>query len=390
MLSEKTKSFLRIALTVLCASMFVVSAWAAWHDGAESAGFCMAATSILPIASMQKNKRTRLLTTITPAALPGSTRTQIPRDFVYNNLLLRMTAQVDIAAGGGADGTLNAEQPLSLIRGLQLVASSPTRPTVAEIRNADFAALYQLSHFFSGAADEFAALAAPGVQAATKISAKVEVPLYIPRCVVPRRAGLNTHELASLDLVVDWGTGQGDLIDGGTRVVTMSLATLQVHGEEFLDTPSNMDRYAVNVARYIEQPVPGATTQFRIDLKRGFLTRGVMVKQFTRAAGKTFHTPVNTIVNAVSLEVNGTPKIQYASNGLAASGWTLLQNHNKEVYGLETVPTGYAVLDLMEDGQFDSLIRTSDYTNIYLVLDVNTIADAVIRVYPLELIDTIQ
>lgn len=373
----------RICFFVLLSVLAVSAAWAD-HSG----GFALAGATILPIMT-QKNRRTRLIATLQPTAWPSVQRVALPKDYVYSRFFLRMTGQVDVAAGGGADGALAAEQPWSLIRQIRVEASSPNRPTVSEIVSSDLPALARMNYFFNGTANNAGALAAPGIQAATQISGGVEIPFYIPRCIDPRKGALNTHELNSLDLVVQWGTDT-DLIIGGTRVTTLSNLQLQIHAEEYLDQNSNAARFAVNLSRFLEFSGVTANSAFPIDLKRGFLTRGVMIKQFTQAAGATHHTPVDTVINSVSLQVNGVAKYEALTNGLANSGWAALQNRNKRAYGLEAVPVGYGMVDLMEDGQLDCLMRSSDYTSIGLLLNTNTIADARIRIYPLELVDLNQ
>ncbi len=388
----KINLYARVLFFVLLSVVMIATAFAFGDDSR----FVLAATSILPVISARRNTRTRLVATIQPTAFPSITRIPIPRDFVYSKFLLRLTGSVTVAGGAG-DGALVAEQPWSLLRSVRIEASSPSRPNVAEIRAGDFAALGVFNRFFAGTPPVAAVLAIPGIQAATPISAQCDIPFYIPRCGRLRdpfsnllTAAINCHELASLDLVVEWGAGQGDMIFGGDRVITLNNIQLQVEAEEYLDDLSNVGRYAVNISRMIEFSSIAATTNFPVDLKRGFITRGVLIKQFTRPAGQTDHTPVNTVINAVSVMVNGIPKIQYASTGVAASGWLMLQAENRTVFGLEASPAGYAFLDFMSDGMLDRLSLGSDYTSIGLNLDINTIANSVMRVYPVEIVDRNQ
>jgi hypothetical protein len=373
---------LRIALFCLIAVIAVAIAYAG-NDH-----FALAATTILPIAA-QKNKRLRHIGTIAPSAFPQSVRFALPRDFVYNRIILRLTANVTVASGTSS-GTLFSEQPWSLIRNIRLETAAAARSTIAELRNMDFAAMARLQSFFAGTPCDVAKLANGDAQSATAISCAVEVPFYLPRTVNPRICALNTHELNSLDLVLDFGSISADLISGGDRTLTLANVQVQILAEEFMDAQSNAQKYAVNLARYIEFSAPAANTAFPVDLKRGFITRGVLLKQFTRASGVTAHTPVDTVINGLSVVVNGVPKLQYPSNGVSCSGWKALQAQNKSVYGLEIIPTGYAIMDFAEDGMLDGLMRSSDFSSIGLSLDINTVSDSVIRVYPLEIVDRNQ
>lgn len=340
-------------------------------------------SSIIPVAG--RNAKIRALETVQPSTLPSQTRTKIPRDFVFQDMILNMQAQMDIS-GGTTSGTVTAEQPFNLIRGVRLEANSPGRPTVAEIKNADFAALATLERIMNGTTAQNTALANGDVQAATIIDAKVELPFYIPRCKSPFSAALNCHELASLDLVIDWGS-ETDLVTGGDRTEALTNISCQVSAREWLSQEANAAKYAVNLTRYMEFTGLSQNSAYLVDLKRGLPIRGLLIKQFTRAAGTYPHVLVNSVINALKVEVNGIPKFEFASNGTANSGWNLLRSENKRIYSLETQLSGYAFIDFLEDGDLSGLIKTAEYTSINLSLDINTVSDSVIRVYPVEIVD---
>jgi hypothetical protein len=345
----------------------------------------MGALTILP--AQMENDRFRQLLTMAPTVFPSTTREKIPRDFIYEAFKLAVAVQVDVAAGGGADGVLNPEQPECLLRELRILAGSSSRANVAELRKIDVPALRVFTAMLQHAFPVHVALAIPGIQAATQISSIMEIPFYIPRSEKPGVAALNCHELQSLDIELDWGNDV-DLIAGGTRVQTLSNAIAQLSGAERLEDAANV-RYAVNLMRYQEFTGVTANSRFPVEIKGTRLLRGLGIKQFTRAAGVNAHTPVNTIINSVTLEINGTPKLQWLTNGRANSGWALLQADNTEHYQI-AIPTGYGLVDLMKKGGLAQLIRESDYTTVNLILDVNTIANGCLRIYPLEILDLAQ
>lgn len=384
---------LRMILFVFSLLFITGLSLAAWHKDSGSV-IALAGMSLVPAPALQKNRRFRFLKNFTPAnpatgVAAGPQRDTLPRDFIYNALKLRLRYQVDVAAGGGADGALAAEQPWSLIRNLQVIASSSSRTKIAVIKDGDLRAQSILQGFLQHQLPNATGLAIPGIQAATICSAVVEIPFYIPRCANPRMGALNCHELNSLEVAIDWG-GDMDLIVGGTRVTTLTNIIAQFSADEFLDDLSNGSKYAINMLRKIELTGVTANTALTQKIEGTNLLRGFLIKQYTRPAGSTVPTPVDTLINGVRVDINGTPKIEYRSSGAANSGWNLLQRDNFDLYSCLAIPAGYAFLDLMRQGQFDELLRESDYTTIQLVLDVNTIANGCINIYPVELIDLNQ
>jgi hypothetical protein len=386
MICKSTPYMLR-ALQLFGLALTIFAIYACFY-GVPGAEFLSMAGGLTILPAAMSNARQRALLTMQPTVFPSTTSRPIPRDFVYDAFKLSLAVQVDVAAGGGADGALTAEQPMNIIREIRILGSSSSRASVAEIRKIDLAALRVLTGLLQHSLPIPAALAIPGIQAASQVGLAVEIPFYLPRCERPGVAALNSHELQSLDLEVDWGADT-DIITGGTRTTVFSNAILQLHGIERLEDLSNQTRFAVNMTRYQEITGVTANGRFPIEIKGTRILRGILIKQFTRAAGITFHTPVNTLINALTLEVNGTAKIEYRTNGRANSGWLLLQRDNDELYQVVT-PVGYGFIDLMRDGALSKLLRESDYTNLNLILDTNTVANGVIRAYLVEILDLSQ
>jgi hypothetical protein len=334
------------------------------------------------LAELARNQKFRLIDTVqypgngVAAGVAAPTRTELPRTFVYQDLNLRFAGDLTIA-GGAADGVLTPEQPLSLIRDIRIEASSGVRPSVGILKRADAAALFRLQHFLKGVQGELTVLALPGVQAASPINFDIEIDFELTRSADPRLTLLNTRELTSLDLVIDWGIPE-DIENGGDRVKTINNMACTVSGREFLDPQSIIDRYGLHQTQFIERNITAATVRFPINLKRGFLLRGFLIKQFTQAA-VNFHTPVATILNQVAIEVNREEKLRYNS-------FALLQADNKYTYKIEVMPAGYAFVDILQEGRLDTMIDTRDFEDVEVVLDVNAIANGRIRIYPIEII----
>lgn len=336
----------------------------------------------LPFSVVAKNLKTRHVDTV---AYPGNgvaggqaaiTRTRLPRNFVVQDINILVTGTVSVS-GGSADGTLTPEQPLQLIRDVRIEGSSQSRPQVGEIKRGDAAALYRFAHFMKGTAGSITSLAAAGVQTNTAFSFDLEIDFELARSIDPRMTLLNTRELDSLDLVIQWEDSTG-LIYGGDRSVTINNCSAYIVAREYLDPGSLATAYGIHRFSSIEQAISAANTRLPIELKRGYLLRGLFIKQFTQGA-VNYHTPVTSIINAVSVEVNRDVKVSYPS-------WAQLVAENKYSYSIESMPTGYAFVDFMIDGKPDNLIDTRDFESVDLVLNVSAPSNARVRVYPIEIL----
>jgi hypothetical protein len=147
-------------------------------------------------------------------------------------LVLDLRAQVDIAAGGGADGALNVEQPLGLIRTIRVFDGSQNPVVEIEPRE-----LWQLAARRGMQAPSGVALATPGIQAATLVRA--HLPLFFSDrwSKDPIEVHLRPRDPRKFRVEIEWaGTSAADmaasLITGGTRAITitnLAVDILQVH-----------------------------------------------------------------------------------------------------------------------------------------------------------------
>jgi hypothetical protein len=209
-----------------------------------------------------------------------------------------------------------------------------------------------------------------------------------PHSSDPRRTYLNAAaDLQTLSIIVDWGD-LGDLLTDVGEAGTVTLCQLQVSGRELTDPSAKSYKYGVNTFSYQEKAVVAAANNFEFDLKRGNLLRGILIKQYTQLAPATFHTPVDTIINATRFNLNRDTKLEFQD-------WATLQGQNLLDYHMNSlpfpiglpgpIPVGYAFIDFMEDGNFNKLVPTQAFTDVILSFDVNGIANGRIRVYPVEI-----
>lgn len=192
-------------------------------------------------------------------------------------LVLDIEAQVDIAAGGGADGALNVEQPLGLVRMVRINDGS-TSPIV----EATPAELRQLTERRGMKAQSGVALANPGVQAATLVRQQIIVPLSDPWTANKKEVFLRPRVADSYNVEIEWaGTTNAALaaalITGGTRVITVSnlkVKVLQVHDPIlFL---RRLPLFVPRIISYESTPVP-TSTQFEVEIKTPRWVRAILL-----------------------------------------------------------------------------------------------------------------
>lgn len=148
----------------------------------------------------------------------------------------RLTAQIDIAAGGGNDGVVNPEGVQRFLRSARIV-HSVFKDIVPRVSGRDLFRLLAVSRAQITAA---ANLAAPGVQAATLVSFDFIVPFAQPwmqqpiLSCFPRQAtsagDTFALEVQFEDAIVTGGDSPGSaaFITGGDRAITISNVALQL------------------------------------------------------------------------------------------------------------------------------------------------------------------
>jgi len=321
-----------------------------------------------------KNDKFRNLETFTMPTAAGPTRTKIPITEGIRRIMLHVagTAVID---GGGADGTLTAESILSVIRNITLTGTSSKRSKIGDIKVADGAALFNLQSFLKGTPP--LKLEPTPITKGSSPAFYFNLPIDLEMAFSqdPRQTILNTKELTSLYLNIDWGSS-ADVFSAGT--ITTMATTCRVSVSEFVDEFIKQGRYSLNQLSYIEEGTATANASQTIRLKRGNLLRGVLIKQFTRS-GVYYHTPVDmTGITEVSLEVNREVRKKFT--------WRELQAENKINYQMPSMPTGYAFLDLMPEARFDTIVDTSKFDDIDIVVNAAGLANSYVRLYPIEIV----
>lgn len=319
-------------------------------------------------------------------AIPGPTRTKLPETEVLQDLTLNLNGTVTVVEGGGKKhGTMVPEGILSLIRSVTIDGSSSTRKGFSKFKYADFAAFYRLQQFLEAFNSTITQPYAPGadfaVGAALPFSVSVPIDFQMPHSSDPRRTLLKASETTSLNLVLDWGRDMDLVTTGYDSTITFPTLSCKVSVREYTDGTFKDPKmqFGIHSFTFLEQAIAAANTRLLVDLKRGYLLRGFLIKCYTQAAGIFYHTPVDTILNSVALELNRDPVKYYDS-------WAELQDHNMKQYGMAARVPGYAFVDLMPDGRYDTIVDTRQFRDVNVVLNVNAIVNGIVRIYPVEMI----
>ncbi len=208
---------------------------------------------------------------------------------------------------------------------------------------------------------------------------------------------LDSAGLATLELIVTWGTGMdvmNDTFDGAS--VTVDEATLYVSSVEAVGVPAET-AFMTNKEYMIRSQVTAASARHQIQLPVGNLYRWLILK--THSDGDQVDsilpfglTAQNTITLQAGTEVfkyrvagclQADNRLDYAMEVPERTGSAAALNHRLQELLLE----GSYVLEFVKDGRLTECLDTSRLSSLELILDVANPGTAdFIDVYPCELI----
>ena len=328
----------------------------------------------------------RELGTLTFAANQTSTL-QLPRNYAFRRLSLKLDAQLTIAAGASA-GDPKDSSPAQLIRNITIRANGRD-----VIKSIDFETLHRLTQWRHGVRPRMLALPAGyGAQANYVCECCALLDFEMWRAIRPIDTLLDSAGLATLELIITWGS-PGDVMNAAYVAAGVSIgaggATLTVSSIESVGVPVGT-KFMVNKEYQIRSQVSAASNNHQIILPTGNLYRTIILK--THSDGNQ----VNTILSNIQI-VSGT---EVFKNRNAAA----LQRDNRVDFGLEIpeirgsgaakdhylleyVMDGYYILEFCGDGHLTEALDTTRLSELKLVLDVaHPGTTDIIDVYPCELI----
>lgn len=299
---------------------------------------------------------------------------ELPRSFLYRNIAVRLTGQVN--SGGVGAYTNNPEAPLGLIAKLELVADGRKILWTAAGRD-----LYRYCHLFRGVSTE---LNPPAVTANQNnpFSASFIIDNSAIRMQLPADSLFDPREYEKIELRVTWGT-VNSIVSGGTAsTVVTALTQLEVQIQQ---TTVGVEHVAFNrILQFDEQIVTATSSNFTFNVPRSGLLAGILIRSDHNpvVSANPNATPIDTLINFVTL------KSDNSFNHVDRAGWNLLKARNVAEFqffravpdGTAALPVlgantgftpGFAYIDLTEDGLMTSALNTLALNVLQLIFDVN-------------------
>jgi len=323
----------------------------------------------------------------------NQTRTlRLPRNYAYRNLNLMLIAQLDRAAGsvGGPKDAC----PAQLVKNIMIRANGRD-----VIKNIDFEAQHRINQISHSCrpyiyAEDFAGFGVK-TDAVLKVACQIDFEMW--QAIRPIDTLLDSAGLATLEMIVTWGTGldvMNDTFDGAS--VTVDSAALYVSTVESVGVPPGT-AFMTNKEYMIRSQVTAVSARHQIALPVGNLYRWLILK--THSDGDQVDsilpfslTNQNTITLQAGTEVfkyriagclQADNRLDYAIEVPERTASAAALNHRLQELLLE----GYYVLEFVKDGRLTECLDTARLSSLELVLDVaNPGTNDFIDVYPCELI----
>jgi hypothetical protein len=291
----------------------------------------------------------------------------LPITEVVKGFDLKVKGSINVTTAG----TLTPEGIAGLVRNVNIEATSGFRTSIGRLKSGEAHAFRNLSYFLSG---EQPFTQTPSVAAVAAVPFEFVIPIDFEMLHTenPRLTLLNTRELTSLRAVVDIGDSS-DVLATGAGSIT---GTIEVYAREFTDEGSKALQYGILRQDKIEIATPAANQNYLLDLKRGYMLRGLLLRTVTRSG--YVGTPLDSIINRVKLQVNRETKYDFS--------WSYLQALGVKTLDIPLPVPGYAFIDLLSEQRLDTILDTALYSDVSLVLDYNQTANGVIDIYPVEII----
>jgi len=331
----------------------------------------------------------------------NQTRTlPLPRNYAYRRLNLTLVADVYREAGVTGGGAKDSA-PAQLVKNIMIRANGRD-----VIKNIDMESLHRINQIAHGIRPQIAAEGWEGyaviiVGDKIEISVSACIDFEMWRAIRPIDTLLDSAGLATLELIVTWGTGNdtmNDAYDPAGAGVTVADAKLWVSSVESVGVPAGT-AFMTNKEYMIRSQVTAASARHQIQMPVGNLYRWLILK--THSDGDQVKTILPFALanqNTITLQA-GTEVFKYRIAGtlsydnrldymievpeLLQQGAAAAIDHRLTEYPLE----GYYVLEFVKDGRLTECLDTSRLSSLELILDVaHPGTEDFIDVFPCELI----
>lgn len=331
----------------------------------------------------------------------NQTRTlPLPRNYAYRQLQLLLIVDLTRTATGANAGGPKDAAPAQLIQNITIRANGRD-----VIKSIDFETLHRLSemrhhtrpyiyaHDWLGYAD-----AADKVM---KVAAVIDFAMW--DAIRPIDTLLDSAGLATLDMIITWGTGMDTMNDTWQAepdaAVVVNSATLYVSSIEEVGVPAGA-RFMANKEYMIRKQVTATDNNFQVDLPVGNLFRSFVIKTHTEGEQTDLILPFAVASQNTIQIAAGTEVFKHRIAGSLQAGAKLMTelevperigsgaalNHALQ----SLLQEGYYLLEFCPDGRLTEALDTNRLSDLKLTLQVVSqapqIGDDFIDIFPCELI----
>lgn len=318
----------------------------------------------------------------------NQTRTiALPRNYAYRKIMLKLV--VDLSRTASAAGAPKDVCPAQLVKNIMIRANGRD-----VLKNYDMESLHRMCQLRHGVRPHYAMgdWGGFGVKSDIEMVVHCWIDFEMWRAIKPVDTLLDSAPLATLELIITWGSGNdvmNDAYNAGVGVVTVNSASLYVAALESVGVPAGT-RFMQNKEYMIRSQVNAASASHQIQIPVSNLYREFILK--THSDG----VQVDTILNNIQIKA-GTEvfKNRYAGflqmDNRLALGIEVPERDESAAavdhYFLEHLLEGYYLLDFVVDGRLTECLDTSRLSSVDLLLDVNNPGtDDFIDVFPTEII----
>ena len=288
----------------------------------------------------------------------------IPREHMFSTIWIRIAGTLTVTV----DATARENHILNLIKNIQIKAEGAIVP-----KNMNGVNAFLISKYESRVQPN---MSAPSgyTAAGSPYTFNASIPISF---ILPPDYGRNdryatlfdSDPLKTLQILITTGDVD-DIISAGTATVA---ATYSIHANEISGIQNRLTD--LNQESQQDKSFAGASSALEHDLPLGNLYRRFAIRVLNNGAQS------DTLLNSIKLRANGT-------NILADVTWDELLDMNKQKYHIETMTTGFAILDLDDRSLFAEMIPSKDLSSLKLVYDVDapTSNNGLIEVVPSEIL----
>lgn len=281
----------------------------------------------------------------------------IPKNHVFKRLLIHFSGTATIGVANAL--TLNSEDVLALFPSIRIVRNGSE-----VLQDLDGGSLYRMALYNNGTAPSLFPIGTVNVGGPYAFSGSIPIDFSSERLYTPSMTLAKAVGTSSFQLQVTFGNLLNVFVPNATTTLSLNVLNTTVHGVEIMDLSGT---FADKIIRGVNKLMPSTQADFEMLLTTGPLYRRIFLKSWSAGSGGVPQfTLRDDIINNIRVVVDGS---LYLADRYQ---FTILKEHNKMVYGLESTPAGYAVIDFAEDGNPQGLLNTSGASEVKLLLDVTT------------------